>query len=113
MTVYREATRQDRLKAYSYLGLYLAGIMAAALLIDIDRSEGFGAWLAIAFAGVFVLAWWNARHTGYRCQHCGHEFEVSMWTELVTFQGMGGGGWKYVKCPQCDRRSRAKVLARE
>jgi DNA-directed RNA polymerase subunit RPC12/RpoP len=52
-------------------------------------------------------------HSGYRCPHCGHEFSSSMLAELVSPHGSGNGGWKYVRCPRCDRKSRAKILVRE
>jgi hypothetical protein len=67
-------------------------------------------WLVLVLVGTVLLARWNSRHSGYRCRHCGHEFEISTLTEIVSPHGTGDGGWTWLRCPRCDRRSRAKVL---
>ncbi len=114
MTTFREPTRQDHLKGWRYLAAYLAVVsVTAVLLIDVDPPVGVVVWLIVVGVSVGLLVRWNARHSGYRCRLCGHEFEISMWTELVSPHGMGGGGWKYLRCPRCDRKSRAKALVRE
>jgi len=114
VSTFREPTRQDRVKGLWYLAAYLAMVVGTAvLLIDVDWPVGFVVWLVLDFAAVALLVRSNARHSGYRCPLCGHEFEVSAFTELVSPHGTGGGGWTYLRCPRCDRKSRAKVLVRE
>jgi len=44
-----------------------------------------------------------AKNTAYRCRNCGHEFEISLRTDLIRPHGIGNGGWKYLECPQCGR----------
>jgi DNA-directed RNA polymerase subunit RPC12/RpoP len=114
VSTFREPTRRDRVKGLRYLAAYLATVaVAAVLLIDVDWPVGFAVWLVLVFAAVALLVRWNARHSGYRCRLCGHEFEISAFTELVSPHGTGSGGWTYLRCPRCDRRSRARVLVRE
>ena len=114
MPHFREPTAQDWKTGLRYLALYLAAIvLGAAFIIPRSWPAGFVVWLFIVFTGMLLLVRWNARNTGYRCRHCGHEFEISMRTALISPHGSSGGGWTYLRCPRCDRRSRAKVLVRE
>ncbi len=113
MPQFREPTAQDWRRALRYVGLYLAVIVLGSLLLA-PRAwpAGLVAWLVIVFVGMVLLARWSARNSGYRCGCCGFEFQVSTFTELVSPHGMGGGGWKWLRCPRCDCRSRAKALVK-
>ena len=114
MPQFREPTARDWRASLRYLALYLAAIvLGAVFIIPRDWPAGFVVWLIIVFAGAFLLARWSARNSGYRCRHCGHEFEISTFTELVSPHGSGNGGWTYLRCPRYDRRSRATVLVKE
>lgn len=64
--------------------------------------------IILVFSGLILLVRWHARNHIYQCQNCGHEFEVSSFTDFVSPHGPGlAGGWKYLKCPSCQKRSRA------
>jgi DNA-directed RNA polymerase subunit RPC12/RpoP len=108
---FREPTSADRRAGILALAGYLAGISLASVIIFLlEWPLGMVLWLGLVLAATVLLARWNSRHSGYRCRHCGHEFEISTLIELVSPHGTGGGGWKYVRCPRCDRLSRAKAL---
>jgi DNA-directed RNA polymerase subunit RPC12/RpoP len=114
MQSFREPTGADRGAGIRVLVLYLAIVLAASVIIVwLPGTAGFVLWMAIVLFATVMLARWNARHAGYRCAHCGHEFQISTLTELVSPHGRGGGGWKYLRCPRCDRKSRSKTLAKQ
>jgi len=95
------------------LVMYLAAVvLASATIFLLEWPLGMVLWLGLVLAATVLLARWNAAHSGYRCAHCGHQFEISTLTELVSPHGTGSGGWKYLRCPRCDRLSRAKALVR-
>jgi DNA-directed RNA polymerase subunit RPC12/RpoP len=111
---FREPTDADRRTGFLVLAGYLTAIvLASALIFLLQWPDGMVAWLALVLVGTLLLARWNARHSGYRCARCGHQFEISTLTELASPHGSGDGGWKYLRCPACDQKSRAKVLVRE
>jgi DNA-directed RNA polymerase subunit RPC12/RpoP len=61
--------------------------------------------------GLLLLVGWHARAFAYRCRNCGHEFAISLLTDLVSPHGPGrGGGWKFLRCPRCGRWTRAFVI---
>jgi hypothetical protein len=110
---FRESTAADQRTGFIVLGVYLAVLAVTSLVMFVlPLPAGFMVWLLFVLLGTFGLARWNARHSGYRCAHCGHEFEISTLTELVSPHSSGGGGWKYLRCPRCDQKSRARALVR-
>jgi len=111
MPQFSQPTRHDHKKTFFLLVVYIAAITAGAIaLIPINEPYGFIAWLIIVLGGLLLLVGWVNRHFGYRCRSCGHDFEISLFVNLVSPHGMG---WKYLKCPDCGRRTRAKVLRKK
>ncbi|MFU8795856.1 MAG: hypothetical protein ACNA7X_00965 [Dehalococcoidia bacterium] len=110
---YREPTREDHTRTAIYLVLYIAVLSGGAFLLMPGGAFGAAAWAVIVVIGAFLLIRWHARNTAYRCRECHHEFEISILTDAISPHGTGGGGWKYLRCPQCDRRTRAQVLIKE
>ncbi len=89
-------------------------VTGAAILLPAHRAIGFMAWLALAAGGLFLLVGWHARTSAYRCAKCGHQFEISVWRDLISPHAPSKeGGWKYLRCPQCGQRSRATVVPKE
>lgn len=83
------------------------------MIIPRAWPTGFVVWVFIVSVGLYLMVRWHARSTGYRCRNCGNEFEISTFTDLVSPHGTGDGGWTYLKCPRCEKRTRAKVLRKE
>jgi DNA-directed RNA polymerase subunit RPC12/RpoP len=110
---YRETTREDWLKTIIYVALFIAIITIGAIFL---LSAYLYVWLIILTASLilaislFLLVQWHARNFAYRCLKCGHEFEVSAFTDFISPHGLSrSGGWKYLKCPKCHQRSKATV----
>lgn len=106
---YVETTRTDWLLAITAIVALLIVIALAFWL--------FGPWgLLVTPVGLIALVIWHRVQSAYRCGACGHEFEISTLTDLVSFQGIGRAsdgtlhGWKLLRCPRCGRWSRARGL---
>lgn len=110
MARYREPVGKDWLIMIGAVALCIGVVTIASLTL---MSGGYGyIWAAVISAFVlYTLVRWHAAVTAYRCSRCGHEFEIGVVTDLVSPHGPGrGGAWKYLKCPSCGSRSRARVL---
>jgi DNA-directed RNA polymerase subunit RPC12/RpoP len=110
MTQTRKTTKGDWGRTALYVGLFVALlIVGAALLL---RAYAY-LWLLLVVGGLVLLVRWHARRFAYRCPACGHEFEISPWTDLISPHGVSRrGGWKLLKCPHCGKRARAVVLGK-
>ena len=68
-------------------------------------------FLLLALGSLYILVRWHNQTFGYRCKNCGHEFEISTFRNFISPHGIDMlGGWKYLKCPQCGSRTRARVI---
>ncbi len=106
---YREPNKRDWAKSIIYLVLYVAAISIGFVLLALGVIGAL--FLAIiVLGGLFLLVWQHSRTVGFRCANCSHEFEVSFLTDLVSPHGMD---WHYLKCPDCGRWTRARVLIKE
>lgn len=77
--------------------------MIAAIVLALLAS------LALTVALVLLVAWTRRTDT-YRCRACGHGFGVSFAVRLVAPQWpTPTGGYKYLRCPSCGKRSWAAV----
>lgn len=110
---YREPTRAEWVESIIYLAVYAAAIAVGGFLLLPLGNTGILLWAVIAAGGLSLLVWWHSRSVGYRCANCGHEFEISILTDLISPHGMSNGGWQYVKCPHCGQRTRAKILVKD
>jgi len=107
---YREPNKADWVKSIIYLALYVAAIAIGAFVLLPRGGIGAFFWAVIVLGGLLLLVWQHSRSVGFRCANCSHEFEVSLLTDLVSPHGMD---WQYLKCPQCGRWTRAKVMMKE
>lgn len=109
MTTYREPTPRDR--KTTLLLLAAAAVVAVTTGIWLLPRHGEFWLLLWTVTGVLIpmyfLVRWHARSTAYRCPSCGHEFEISAWTDFITPHVPGR---KYVGCPSCGKKGWAKVL---
>jgi DNA-directed RNA polymerase subunit RPC12/RpoP len=105
-----KGNQQRQLLVYSAAFAALAVIGVIILL----ATWSFVRVLALAMlivAGLLLTVGWHAGMFAYRCRVCGHEFEVSFWTDLFSPHWPSrDGGWKYLECPACWRRTKAIVI---
>ena len=58
--------------------------------------------LVLGLLAFTLLVAWTRRADTYRCRGCGHEFAISLATNLVSPQWpTPSGGFKYLRCPSC------------
>ncbi len=116
LTGFREAARKDWIVTLVLISLSIAAISVGAVFLLLAH---WYIWLTIVGAIILLMVAWHAKSFGYRCANCGHEFEVSIVTELVSAHGISKSkdghsyGWYYLKCPNCQERSRATVIKKE
>ncbi len=111
---YQHTTERDWQRTALYLAAgMLIVITAAIFLFAINRVIGALVWFVVVGVVLALLVSWHTRTYAYRCKECGEEFEISPVTNFVSPQGFDKhGGWKYLKCPRCQKRERAVVLKR-
>ena len=101
---FRVPTKQDRWVAGVVIGIFTVLVVGGAVVYG-GRHPAFV--LLLIGAAVLLLAHWQARHCGYQCPACGHEFEISTMKELLSPHTPT---MKYVRCPGCLQVGWAKVL---
>ncbi len=93
-----------------YLVAYAGLLVVSGVVLLPDLFIG---WVVIAAMGLLALVRWHSRAFAYRCANCGSEFQISALTELFGLQGFSTSrGWKYLRCPFCNERTRATVVER-
>lgn len=106
---YRSVTAKDRLKAGLYILLTITLIAVSAALLSQFEMTGIIVWVMIAAGSMYLLVRWHANSTVYRCAACNHEFGIAVFTDLISPHLLSR---KYLKCPQCSKRSWATILMR-
>ena len=111
MNKYRKTNRADVIRSLVYIFIYLTAISGTSFFL---LPERWYLWAIIVIAGLVALVWWHKSATAYRCPHCEREFEISFLVDLLAPHGMTreGGGWLYLRCPNCRRWGKATVLGK-
>jgi DNA-directed RNA polymerase subunit RPC12/RpoP len=105
---YQEITKEDWIKTIIYVAVFIAVIIIGAIFL---LPAYLYVWLIVLAGSSFLLVRWHATNFAYRCLKCGHEFEISTFTDFISPHGPSrSGGWKYLKCPECHERSRATLI---
>jgi len=105
---YQDPTRKDWILGIALLLIYLIIISLGAFLLV---PEYWYWWLLLVFVGTTLLVINQNRNYACRCRECGHEFETSFITNLISPHGVDkGGSWQWVKCPNCEKRAKATVI---
>ncbi len=67
--------------------------------------------IVVVLFTIILLVNWHKQNFAYKCEICGHEFRISFLSDLLSPHGLNlRGGWKYLKCPKCYKRSKAIVI---
>jgi DNA-directed RNA polymerase subunit RPC12/RpoP len=104
----REITRRDWIQTIIYILLMIGVIIWGAFLM---LPSYLSLWLMVTAVLIYSLTVWHTRHFDYRCNKCGNEFGINVIKNIISPQGLDRqGGWKYLKCPKCGEKSRAKVI---
>ena len=105
---YSKIEKEDWVKTFVYIAAFVAVLIVGSVLL---LPSYWYLWLILVVGGLFLLVQWHAKNFAYRCPECGHEFEISTFTDFISPQGVSkSGSWKYLKCPNCHKRSRAMVI---
>ncbi len=114
-TRYRGTEIEGWIRTGVYIAIFVLAISAGAFLLLPESWLAWGVLLVVASA---VLMLWHTRTFAYRCARCGEEFEISLLTNVISPHGISrdeNGSWrgyKYLKCPNCNQRSKATSLAK-
>ena len=105
---FQDPTPKDWIAGIALLFLYLIVILLGFLILVPDHWHW---WLVLFIVSTIFLVIRQNRHYACRCRGCGHEFEVSFLVNLTSPHGIDKeGSWMWVKCPHCQKRSKASVI---
>jgi DNA-directed RNA polymerase subunit RPC12/RpoP len=108
VAIYRPAGTWDRVLTVCLVILGCAALIAGAVLLTPRYPVAW--FLLLALGVLFGLVGWHARRFGYRCEHCGEHFHISVLADLVSPNGLSV---KYVRCPKCGAREWREPLVRQ
>jgi len=94
----------DWIKISIYILIYVLIISVSAFFLIPGHLI---IWIILCVGGILLFFECHRRKFAYRCPVCDNEFQVSLFTDLVSPHGPG---WKYLKCPKCHRRVRARLI---
>lgn len=105
---YQDPTRKDWILG---IGLLLSYLLVISLSAFILIPEYWSWWLLIFIISTMFLVIKQNINYACRCRACGQEFELSFLANLITPHGVDKeGSWQWVKCPQCEKRTKASVI---
>ena len=106
MSGFRKVNVRDRL-----ITAVVVVVAVALIVIGIRSTARFGAVavLPIPVLVLYLLVRWHAQQFGYCCGECGTEFEISTFQDFISPHALTV---KYLRCPQCGKRSWAQVRAK-
>jgi DNA-directed RNA polymerase subunit RPC12/RpoP len=59
---------------------------------------------------LIALVAWHSKKTTYKCPKCSKKFKISFLTDLISPHWIWCGSYKYLKCPNCKNRVKAKEV---
>jgi hypothetical protein len=111
MKKYSKPGREEVIRSVLYIAIYVAAISLGAFLL---LPKYWYLWGLLVLVGMVLLVGWHRGATVYQCPHCGHVYEISFLTDLFAPHGVGKDGpWLLLRCPDCKKRSKTRVLKRE
>jgi DNA-directed RNA polymerase subunit RPC12/RpoP len=111
MSTYRKLKRSDYYKSLIFIGVYVSVISITSFYLLVLY---WYVWIALLAGGLLILMLWQTKVTAYHCPKCSNEFEISMLTDFFSPHGVtkNGGGWTYLKCPNCGNKSKMQILVK-
>jgi len=110
LSSYRRPKRKDWEKTLVFIAVYLGFLAVTSVYLLLSY---WYVWTALAVGGLVILVLWHAKATAYLCPTCGYEFEISVFTDFFSPHGVTKEkAWKYLKCPNCQHRSRMEILVK-
>jgi transcription elongation factor Elf1 len=111
MSGYRESKKRDWYTSLALIAIYFTIIAVTAVFLLISY---WYIWVGLAAVGGVLLVFWHAKSTAYYCPRCGFMFEISVLADFLSPHGVSKkGAWKYLKCPNCQHRSRMAILVKK
>ena len=105
---FQDPTRKDWISGIASLMIFVVVITVGAALLF---TNYWYLWPIIVIGGVVILVLRQTKNYACRCRECGHEFEISFLTNLISPHGVDKkGSWQWVKCPECDQRTKVTVI---
>ena len=103
--------RRLAIQAAAYLGLFVLVLVGGGFVTGSTHSTLMKAiWVGLIVVCLGLLVTWHARVFCYECQKCTRRFRISPLTDLIHPHGLDrAGGWKYLRCPYCGTRTRARL----
>jgi hypothetical protein len=110
MKKFTKPTGGDMIRSIVYLTIYVAVIGAGAVLL---LPRYWYLWMVLVLVGMVLLVNWHRGATLYQCLYCDHVYQISFLTDLFAPHGVGREGpWLLLRCPNCKKRSKTRVLKR-
>jgi DNA-directed RNA polymerase subunit RPC12/RpoP len=110
MPGYRDTQKREWMITAALLVLFVLLLTAGAIWL---APRYLALFLLLGVVSIILLVLWHNRTFAYRCSNCGHEFEITALRNFISPHGIDReGGWKYLKCPDCGVRNRARVIAK-
>ncbi len=105
---YEDPTRKDWITGIASLIIFVLVIAFGALVLFTDY---WYIWPVLVVGGVVILVFRQTKRFACRCRVCEKEFEISFMTNLLAPHGVDkGGSWQWLKCPGCQKRTKATVI---
>lgn len=110
MSGYRNIQKRDWIITIALLVLFVSLLVAGGIWV---APQYFILFLALGAICITLLVLWHNHTFAYRCSNCGSEFEITALINFISPHGIDKqGGWKYLMCPTCKIRNRARVIAK-
>ena len=104
--IYREITKHDIIKYIFFILLTIVvALMDGFYILPLSVPLYF---IVLIFA-IYILILWHSRTTACRCKNCQHEFEITIWQDLLSAHLPTK---KYLKCPKCETKTWATTLVK-
>ena len=106
-----EAKRADWYKSLIFIGVYVAVISITSFILLVTY---WYLWVALVAGGLIIILAWHAKSTVHHYPNCVNELEISGLTDFFSPHGVTkNGGWTYLKCPACSKRSKMETLVKK